>query len=1073
MAPQTETKAGTGFNAGVKDYRLTYYTPDYQVKDTDILAAFRMTPQPGVPAEEAGAAVAAESSTGTWTTVWTDGLTSLDRYKGRCYDIEPLEDDQYICYIAYPLDLFEEGSVTNLFTSIVGNVFGFKALRALRLEDLRIPPAYSKTFQGPPHGIQVERDKLNKYGRGLLGCTIKPKLGLSAKNYGRAVYECLRGGLDFSAPIRLPLSPPPGGPRLREFSGVCECFGCGGIAVAQHRLTSCDRHGPWENAGPQMHSGSPAPTAHRGASRGCVRSKLHRLNRHGSTRDESQFRRAVKGQPTAPVSGIILPGRHGRKPSDQQFRTGSVKCPVRKKLRSERRGLALGTGYETNGRPNHTTPDTSRDPVQRGARNLESAARAAEGRLTVPGPRRRASRRPTTCAPGGGLGGLGRGSRDAPYGKPPKATGRRGASSVTRAHPNGHPGPERAPCAPGQAEHDAIVAQWTSTERARRGVEVPRKFAKLMDAGRRRVRRHRGLYGLMTDPAMYDLAYHQLRSQPGMMTPAHGDDTISGWGPKRVAATIDALRDESFQFSRARATTVPKPSGGRRPLRVAPARDRIVQRVMASILEAIYEPLFSDASFGFRAGRGTHDALHHIKYHYPSTRWFIEGDITACFDRIDHHVLISILRRRIRDERFINLVWKALRAGALVGGQPRNDLIGTPQGSIVSPILANIMLHEFDTWIHDVLQPQYTRGSRRRDYPPYAKRMGELRKLSKSYAEHRDRGVLREIRRVRKEAQSLPSVDPQDPNFRRLLYVRYADDWLIGFAGSRHEARMIRDRCAARLRGLGLELNVQKTAITRGSTGATFLSARIHVPRQVSRHVRGSHGRARASLGVRLNAPLADVIRRLADAGYCTRDGKARPRFALYACTKDEIVAHVNSVIRGLCNYYSFADNYPRLAASIGNILRNSAAKLLAAKEKRRTVRQVLKAHGRRLGRGDATTLIDGRDPGVRGREFKRGRRPEAVALHRSASRALPLANAVCAVCGSANDVQMHHVRHIKDLNSRMDPVSRAMVARRRKQIPLCRHHHVARHTEINRIRRGAQRARRVRRDPGPVGPRR
>nr|YP_009679097.1 ribulose-1,5-bisphosphate carboxylase/oxygenase large subunit [Teucrium mascatense]QDF64453.1 ribulose-1,5-bisphosphate carboxylase/oxygenase large subunit [Teucrium mascatense] len=200
MSPQTETKASVGFKAGVKEYKLTYYTPEYETKDTDILAAFRVTPQPGVPPEEAGAAVAAESSTGTWTTVWTDGLTSLDRYKGRCYHIEPVlgEKDQYICYVAYPLDLFEEGSVTNMFTSIVGNVFGFKALRALRLEDLRIPTAYIKTFQGPPHGIQVERDKLNKYGRPLLGCTIKPKLGLSAKNYGRAVYECLRGGLDFT-----------------------------------------------------------------------------------------------------------------------------------------------------------------------------------------------------------------------------------------------------------------------------------------------------------------------------------------------------------------------------------------------------------------------------------------------------------------------------------------------------------------------------------------------------------------------------------------------------------------------------------------------------------------------------------------------------------------------------------------------------------------------------------------------------------------------------------------------------------------------------------------------------------
>jgi ribulose-bisphosphate carboxylase large chain len=200
MSPQTETKASATFKAGVKDYRLTYYTPEYQVLETDILAAFRMTPQPGVPPEECGAAVAAESSTGTWTTVWTDGLTQLDNYKGRCYDLEPVpgEENQYICYVAYPLDLFEEGSVTNLFTSIVGNVFGFKALRALRLEDLRIPQAYCKTFQGAPHGIQAERDKLNKYGRGLLGCTIKPKLGLSAKNYGRAVYECLRGGLDFT-----------------------------------------------------------------------------------------------------------------------------------------------------------------------------------------------------------------------------------------------------------------------------------------------------------------------------------------------------------------------------------------------------------------------------------------------------------------------------------------------------------------------------------------------------------------------------------------------------------------------------------------------------------------------------------------------------------------------------------------------------------------------------------------------------------------------------------------------------------------------------------------------------------
>jgi ribulose-bisphosphate carboxylase large chain len=189
------------YKAGVQDYRLTYFTPDYTPSETDILATFRVTPQPGVPIEECAAAVAAESSTGTWTTVWTDGLTDLNKYKGRCFAFEQIPGSEPMAAmvnIAYPLDLFEEGSVTNLITSIVGNVFGFKALSALRLEDLRLPPAYVKTFQGPPHGIQVERDKLNKYGRPLLGCTIKPKLGLSAKNYGRAVYECLRGGLDFT-----------------------------------------------------------------------------------------------------------------------------------------------------------------------------------------------------------------------------------------------------------------------------------------------------------------------------------------------------------------------------------------------------------------------------------------------------------------------------------------------------------------------------------------------------------------------------------------------------------------------------------------------------------------------------------------------------------------------------------------------------------------------------------------------------------------------------------------------------------------------------------------------------------
>jgi ribulose-bisphosphate carboxylase large chain len=188
------------YKAGVIPYaRMGYWEPDYAPKETDLLALFRVTPQPGVDPIEAAAAVAGESSTATWTVVWTDRLTACEVYRAKCYKLDPVPNSpgQYFAYIAYDLDLFEEGSIANLTASIIGNVFGFKAVKALRLEDMRIPVAYLKTFQGPPTGIVVERERLDKYGRPLLGATTKPKLGLSAKNYGRVVYEALKGGLDF------------------------------------------------------------------------------------------------------------------------------------------------------------------------------------------------------------------------------------------------------------------------------------------------------------------------------------------------------------------------------------------------------------------------------------------------------------------------------------------------------------------------------------------------------------------------------------------------------------------------------------------------------------------------------------------------------------------------------------------------------------------------------------------------------------------------------------------------------------------------------------------------------------
>ncbi len=194
-------KGAARYKAGVMAYRkMGYWEPDYEPKDTDVICCFRITPQEGVDPIEASAAVAGESSTATWTVVWTDRLTACEKYRAKCYRVDqvPGTEDQYFAYIAYDLDLFEDGSIANLTASIIGNVFGFKPLKALRLEDMRIPVAYMKTFQGPATGVVVERERLDKFGRPLLGATVKPKLGLSGRNYGRVVYEALKGGLDFT-----------------------------------------------------------------------------------------------------------------------------------------------------------------------------------------------------------------------------------------------------------------------------------------------------------------------------------------------------------------------------------------------------------------------------------------------------------------------------------------------------------------------------------------------------------------------------------------------------------------------------------------------------------------------------------------------------------------------------------------------------------------------------------------------------------------------------------------------------------------------------------------------------------
>jgi group II intron reverse transcriptase/maturase len=601
-----------------------------------------------------------------------------------------------------------------------------------------------------------------------------------------------------------------------------------------------------------------------------------------------------------------------------------------------------------------------------------------------------------------------------------------------------------------------VVKRWVGYEKASRGAKVPRRFAKVTKYAKYKNHVFDKLYQLMLDPTMYDHAYHAIKSNPGMMTPGITPETLSGWSAEEVDRIIKKLRDESFQFARARTKIIPKPSGGERVLKIASPRDKMVQKVMTLILQEIYEPTLSDRSYGHRLDLGPHNALKSIERRYQASRWFIEGDIAQCFDSIDHHNLIGLLRRKIKDERFIRLVWKALRAGVLDEHRvPKGCIIGTPQGSILSPILSNIMLHEFDTYVDGVLVPRYNRGVKRRQTRAYTRAMASSRRHSKTYRASGNPEALVKAKAARKLAQSLPSVDPYDPNFRRLTYIRYADDWLIGFAGPYHEAELIKEACLDRLARMRLTLNLDKTKITKASRGATYLGAVIHVPLNQQRFKAGSRLKSRANLGVRLNAPIRAIIGKFADAGYCDRDGRPKPRMTLYAASKDEIVQIYTAALLSYLNHYSYADNRQRMANSMWSIMRNSCAKVLAAKLKLRTVRQVLKKFGRRLNRGGGSGFMDLRKPidafKVR---FKLGKRHTRSPLYRSASNVIRLRDARCIDCTSKKHVEMHHVRGLKDLNKRLDLISRVMAARSRKQAPLCRRCHRARHIMLNKLRR-------------------
>ncbi|MGH3280916.1 MAG: reverse transcriptase domain-containing protein [Trebonia sp.] len=428
------------------------------------------------------------------------------------------------------------------------------------------------------------------------------------------------------------------------------------------------------------------------------------------------------------------------------------------------------------------------------------------------------------------------------------------------------------------------------------------------------------------------LAYGNIYSNQGAMTPGASTETADGMSEEKIEQIITEMRHERYRFAPARRVFIPKRNGKLRPLGLPSWSDKLVGEVVRLLLEACYEPVFSDRSHGFRKRLGCHTALREINNTWTGTTWFVEGDISDCFGSLDHEILLGILSEKIQDQRFLRLIRNMLKAGYLEDWDYHETLSGCPQGGVLSPILSNIYLHKLDEFVERELIPQYTRGTRRGVNPEYRKTAN--RRVSAM--RHGDRAAARDLK---KQLRTLPSADPADPGYRRLRYIRYADDHILGFSGPRAEAEQIKAKLAQFLREtLRLELNQQKTLITHARTQqARFLGYHIHVQHDDTRRAGGSR---KANGNIVLHVP-PDVIR--AQCARYREHGKPWHRLRLQNLDDYDIVRIYGAEYRGIAGYYLLAQNASRLHTLRWNA-ETSMLKTLAAKH-HGTVTQMAARH--------------------------------------------------------------------------------------------------------------------------------
>lgn len=563
------------------------------------------------------------------------------------------------------------------------------------------------------------------------------------------------------------------------------------------------------------------------------------------------------------------------------------------------------------------------------------------------------------------------------------------------------------------------------------------------------------VYKLLFEEDLYLMAYGKIYRNDGAMTHGVTDETPDGMSLDKIGAIVEALRYERYQWLPARRTYIPKKNGKKRPLGMPVWSDKLVQEVIRLILEAYFEPQFSDHSHGFRPERGCHTALREIYRNWKGTTWFIEGDISQCFDKLSHELLLRELSEKIHDGRFINLMRELFAAGYMEEWTFNQTLSGVPQGGIVSPILSNILLNKLDRYVETVLMPQYTKGVRRKVNLRY-------KRLMVSSRHYRRRGNTEKAEDLRKQAQRLPSQDVNDPDYRRLKYVRYADDFLLGFSGPKTEAEEIKRRLGEFLCDeLKLELSETKTLITHARTeAARFLGYEVTNRQVDEKRTTRNTGEGMRTKCRTVNGQIGLQVPKSVTEEHCKgymRGLKATHRAELMNEGDFDIITRYQSEFRGLANYYRLAYNMHTLT-KVKWAMETSLTKTLATKH-RMSVSKVYEKYGARL-------EVGGKEYKVLQTSVPRQDREPLVATwggvslswnieatleeqpkkkwrwNRSELEQRLLAD-FCELCGDTRRVEVHHVRKMSNLHHYpgrpKPPWVVRMIALKRKTLLLCR----------------------------------